>query len=59
MQAYFIADIAGLGEWMARHPEYSPEQMQLLANAVADFKGLRKKEKAAFVASVQACTEGR
>ena len=44
---------------MARHPEYSPEQMQLLANAVADFKGLRKKEKAAFIASVQACTEGR
>ena len=59
MQAFFIADIAGLGEWVARHPEYSTEQMQLLASAVADFKGLRKKEKTAFVASVQACSEGR
>ena len=43
---------------MARHPEYSPEQKQLLVSAIADFKGLRKKEKAAFAASVQACTAG-
>ena len=59
LQAYFIADIAGLGEWMARHLEYSPEQKQLLAGAVADFKGIRKKERAAFVASVQACAAGQ
>ncbi len=58
-QAYFIADIAGLGEWMARHLEYGAEQKQLLVNGVADFKGLRKKEKAAFVASVQACADGQ
>ena len=59
VQAYFIADIAGLGEWMARHLEYSAEQKQLLVNAVADFKGLRKKEKAAFVASVHTCADGQ
>ena len=58
LQAFFITEIEGLGEWMIRHPEYNQEQKQLLAGAVAEFKGLKKKEKAAFVVSVQAFARG-
>lgn len=58
MQAFFNKDVAQLGEWMARHPEYSQERKQALMNAIADSKGLKKREKAAFIGAVQACARG-
>jgi len=58
LQAFFITDIGGLGDWMAKHLEYSAEQKQLLGSAIAEFKGLKKKEKVAFIASVQAYASG-
>ena len=54
MQALFITDVKELGEWMAKHPEYSQDQKNSLASAIADFKGLKKKDKAVFTSSVQA-----
>ena len=51
-QALFITDVGELGEWMAKHPEYSQDQKSSLANAIADFKGLKKKDKAVFTSSV-------
>ncbi len=57
-QAFFITDAAELGEWMAKHPEYSQDQKISLANAIADFKGLKKKDKVVFTSSVQAHGSG-
>ena len=42
-----------MGRWAAAHPEYRLEQHAALACAVADFKGLRKRDRAAFVAAVE------
>ena len=39
---------------MAKHPEYSQDQKNSLASAIADFKGLKRKDKAVFTSSVQA-----
>ena len=58
MQALFITDVVELGEWMAKHPEYSQDQKNSLVNAIADFKGLKKKDKAIFASSVQAHATG-
>ena len=57
-QALFITDVGELGEWMANHPEYSQDQKNSLTNAIADFKGLKKKDKAIFISSVQAHGNG-
>lgn len=53
-QAFFLTGAEELGHWAATHPEYSQEQLSCLAAAVADFKGLKKKERAAFVTQVNA-----
>ena len=58
LQAFFNTDVAQLGEWMARHPEYIQEHKQALGSAIAEFKGLKKREKAAFIGAVQACARG-
>jgi hypothetical protein len=58
LQAFFNTDVAQLGEWMARHPEYSQEHKQALGSAIAEFKGLKKREKTAFIGAVQACARG-
>lgn len=55
MQAFFLTDATELGHWSATHPEYTRQQHASLAGAVADFKGLKKKDKAAFLAQVEAC----
>jgi len=52
-QAFFITDAGSLGRWAAARPEYRPEQHAALAAAVADFKGLRRRDRAAFVAAVE------
>ena len=53
-QALFIIDINELAAWMTKHLEYNQDQKNSLANAIADFKGLKKKDKAIFTSSVQA-----
>lgn len=55
MQAFFLTGVEELGQWALTHPEYSREQQLALATAVAQFKGLKKKEQTAFVAQVEAC----
>ncbi len=52
-QAFFITDAGSLGRWAAAHTEYCPQQHAMLACAVADFKGLRKRDRAIFVAAVE------
>lgn len=52
-QAFFVTDAGNLGRWAAAHTEYCPEQHAALACAVANFKGLRKRDCAAFVAAVE------
>ena len=52
-QAFFLTDAGSLGRWAAAHAEYAPEQHAMLACAVAEFKGLRKRERATFVAAVE------
>jgi hypothetical protein len=50
-----LTEAEELGHWSATHPEYRREQHAALAGAVADFKGLKKKERVAFIAQVEAC----
>lgn len=54
MQALFITDVKELGAWLAKHPEYSQDHKNSLVSAIADFKGLKRKDKAVFTSSVQA-----
>ncbi len=53
MQAFFLTGVEELGQWIVTHPEYTREQQLALATAVAQFKGLKKKDQAAFVAQVE------
>ncbi|KAK9832750.1 hypothetical protein WJX81_008241 [Elliptochloris bilobata] len=53
IKAFFITDASSLGRWAAAHAEYRPEQHAALACAVADFKGLRKRDRAVFIAAVE------
>ena len=34
-----------LQHWVQTHPEYSKEHLTLLAGSIADFKGLKKKDR--------------
>ena len=34
-----------LQHWVQTHPEYSKEHLVLLAGTIADFKGLKKKDR--------------
>lgn len=54
MQAFFLTGVDELGQWAVTHPEYTREQQLALATAVAQFKGLKKKDQTAFVAQVEA-----
>ena len=55
LQAFFMTDAQQLGRWAAMHPEYLPGQHAALAAAVATFKGLRRKDKTAFMTEFDAC----
>jgi hypothetical protein len=51
-QAFFIPDAAELQSWIQHHPEYAPDQLRRLAVCIADSRKFGKKERAAFLASV-------
>ncbi|EIE20688.1 hypothetical protein COCSUDRAFT_57256 [Coccomyxa subellipsoidea C-169] len=53
-QAFFLTEVEEFGQWAVTHPEYTREQQIGLATAVAQFKGLKKKDQATFVAQVEA-----
>ncbi|BDA42201.1 probable Syndetin [Coccomyxa sp. Obi] len=54
IKAFFLTGVEELGQWAVTHPEYTREQHLALATAVAQFKGLKKKDQTAFVAQVEA-----
>lgn len=46
-------------KWAQLHPEYSKQQHLALAGSIADSKGMRKKDRAALLASLEAAlTDG-
>lgn len=45
LQAFFVTSPSDLQHWVQTHPEYSREHLVLLATAIADFKGLKKKDR--------------
>ncbi|KAL3152495.1 hypothetical protein ABBQ32_001530 [Trebouxia sp. C0010 RCD-2024] len=45
VKAFFVTSPTDLQHWVATHPEYSREHLILLATAIADFKGLKKKDR--------------
>lgn len=45
LQAFFVTSPTDLQHWVATHPEYSRGHLVLLATAIADFKGLKKKDR--------------
>ncbi|KAK9817254.1 hypothetical protein WJX72_011915 [[Myrmecia] bisecta] len=53
IKAFFIPSIPDLEHWVQTHPEYSREQLVLLATAMAEFMGMKKKDKAEFLAQIQ------
>ena len=40
-----MASPTDLQHWVQTHPEYSREHLVLLAGTIADFKGLKKKDR--------------
>ena len=55
LQAFFLTDAGELGRWAATHPEFTRGQLSSLAVAITSFKGLRRKEKTAFLTQFAAC----
>lgn len=45
MQAFFVTSPSDLQHWVQTHPEYSREHLVMLAGTIADFKGLKKKDR--------------
>lgn len=54
MQAFFLPTAEELHRWTQAHPQYRPTQHLALAAAIADFQGMRKKDRANFIASMEA-----
>ncbi|KAK2075778.1 hypothetical protein QBZ16_001519 [Prototheca wickerhamii] len=53
VKAFYIP-LAELGSWAQLHPEYSKEQMLALATCMAESSGLRRKERTAMLALLEA-----
>lgn len=45
LQAFFVTSPDGLQHWVQTHPEYTKGQLTTLASTIADFKGLKKKDR--------------
>lgn len=45
LQAFFVTSPNDLQHWVQTHPEYTRGQLTMLANTIADFKGLKKKDR--------------
>ncbi len=45
MQAFFVNSPGELQRWVQCHPEYRGDHLTALATQIADFKGLKKKDR--------------
>lgn len=52
LQAFFLNPDEEFQRWVMTHPEYRPQQKLALAALVADFRGIKRKQKSAFLAQV-------
>lgn len=55
MQAFFIQTDEELERWVQTNPQYSKEQHMQLGAAIADFRGLKRKDKAILLGRLEAC----
>ena len=59
VQAFYLGSMAELTSWAHAHPEYSNAQLLDLTACMADSKGLRKRERAAMLAQMEATLNGQ
>ena len=59
MQAFYLSSMSELTSWAHAHPEYSNAQLLDLTACIADCKGLRKRERAAMLAQMEAALNGQ
>ncbi|DBA88301.1 TPA: hypothetical protein ACH3X1_016771 [Trebouxia sp. C0004] len=45
IKAFFLTSPSDLQHWVQTHPEYSRDHLILLAGTIAEFKGLKKKDR--------------
>ncbi|KAL0023872.1 hypothetical protein WJX79_002364 [Trebouxia sp. C0005] len=45
VKAFFVTSPSDLQHWVQTHPEYSRDHLILLAGTIAEFKGLKKKDR--------------
>ena len=55
VQAFFIQTDEELHRWVQTNPQYSKEQHMQLGAAIADFRGLKRKEKAILLGQIETC----
>ena len=55
MQAFFIQTDEELERWVQTNPQYSKEQHMQLGSAIAEFRGLKRKDKAVLLGKLEAC----
>lgn len=58
-QAFYLSSMAELTSWAHAHPEYSNAHLLDLTACMADSKGLRKRERAAMLAQMEAAFNGQ
>jgi hypothetical protein len=54
VQAFYIPWGPDLQRWAATHPEYSKQQLASLIALIADSQGLKRKDKLAALAAIDA-----
>lgn len=54
LQAFYIPWGPDLQRWAATHPEYTRQQLASLIALIADSQGLKRKDRAAALAAIDA-----
>ncbi len=54
MQAYYLPWGEELRRWALTHPEYTRDQIMMLVVCIAEANGLKRKERNAFLAQLEA-----
>jgi hypothetical protein len=57
LQAFYLTPNEELQRWVMTHPEYTRQQVLLLAGCIADFRGIRWKQRGNFLALVASWLE--
>lgn len=57
LQAFYLASPEETMRWVQKHQEYSHKQVLSVVNLIADFRGLKRRERANMVAQVTALLE--